>query len=169
MPDANSTDALIARLDRWLQTHRPEYYASLQPGATDADLDVFEARYELVLPAAFRALYRWRDGQRGSKSLVDNRMFMSLRRIASTRDMLDPMIGYDFEAGWWRTSWVPFLDNGGGDYLCIDLEAEDGGMPGQIFPFWHDDGDFRDPTHPSFEAWLHDLVTSMEDGTYTQV
>jgi cell wall assembly regulator SMI1 len=28
-------------MDRWLAVHRPDYYALLQPGATDAQLDAF--------------------------------------------------------------------------------------------------------------------------------
>jgi len=49
---ARMAEALIGRLDRWLAANRPDYYSLLQPGATDADLDVFEAQFTLVLQAA---------------------------------------------------------------------------------------------------------------------
>jgi cell wall assembly regulator SMI1 len=92
-------------------------------------------------------------------------MFSPLDDIVSSKELLDGMIGEDFDdPKWWRRSWVPFLPNGGGDHLCIDLTAEDGGTPGQVRIFYHDDPS-RKITHPSFEAWLHDLVHSMEAGT----
>jgi hypothetical protein len=47
------------------------------------------------LPADFRAVYAWRDGQdpNESASLQNNRMFSSLKEIAGTKEMLDGMIG----------------------------------------------------------------------------
>jgi cell wall assembly regulator SMI1 len=160
-------DALIRRLDRWLAANRPEYYAHLRPGATDPQLDEFEARFSLALPDAFRRLYRWRDGhdQFRSASLVYNLMFSPLEGIVGVKELMDAMIGADFEdPRWWRRSWVPFLENGAGDHLCVDLAAEDGGTPGQVRMFYHD-WESRPIRSPSLEAWLADLVTSMENGS----
>ncbi|MEZ6035584.1 MAG: SMI1/KNR4 family protein [Planctomycetaceae bacterium] len=92
-------------------------------------------------------------------------MFASLNDVSETKDMLDGMIGYDFEdPKWWRRGWVPFLANGSGDHLCVDLAAEDGGNPGQLIAFWHDDEE-RDIEYPSLADWLRELVESMENGT----
>jgi cell wall assembly regulator SMI1 len=160
-------DKLLARLEGWLITHRPDYYALLRPGASDAELDDFESRFALTLPAGFRQLYRWRNGQDplSFASLQGNRSFMTLADIASAKAECDAMIGYDFEdPHWWRRGWVPFLHNGGGSYLCVDTAAEDGGQPGQLVAFWKADAD-RPIEYESVEAWLTDLVRSMEDGT----
>src|SRR3982751_987699 len=132
-------EALIDRMDRWLATNRPDYYAVLQPGATDSELDAIEAQLGVKLPAAFCQLYRWRDGQnpRAFESFQWNRSFMRLKDIAGTKQILDDMIGHDFDdPKYWRRGWVPFLHNGAGSYLCLDLAAEDGGQPGQIIEFW---------------------------------
>jgi cell wall assembly regulator SMI1 len=156
---------LIERMDRWLAAHRPAYYALLQPGATDAELDKFEVRFSLKLPEAFRRLYGWRNGQdpMSSAPLQRNRTFSTLEEIASVKELLDGMIGYDFdEPRWWRRGWVPFLHNGGGSHLCVDVAAEDGGRPGQLVAFWKADKD-RPVEYPSIEAWLAELVASMED------
>jgi len=158
--------ALIARLDRWLATNRPDYYSHLLPGVTDEQLQTFESRFSLNLPGAFRELYRWRNGHdmHRSESLVHNLMFSQLEDIVYHKELMDGMIGFDFEdPKWWRRSWVPFLENGAGDHLCLDLAAEDGGNPGQVMMFYHDWE--KRPIHsPSLEAWLADLVQSMENG-----
>src|SRR4051812_12366398 len=156
----------ITRVDRWLAAHRPDYYARLQPGVSDPALDAVESRFSLRLPIAFRELYRWRNGQQpdDSKSLEQNWMFCALEEITDTKDMLDGMIGYDFEdPRYWRRGWVPFLSNGGGSYLCVDLAAEDGGTPGQLVEFWKADQD-RPVAYPSVEAWLNGVADSMEQG-----
>jgi cell wall assembly regulator SMI1 len=76
------------------------------------------------------------------------------------------MIGSDFDdPQWWRRSWVPFLENGAGDHVCLDLAAEGGGAPGQLLTFYHDT-DRRPIRFRSMEAWLGDLVESMEGGRY---
>jgi cell wall assembly regulator SMI1 len=158
---------LIERMDAWLAANRADYHAALQPGVRDAGLDAFEAKFSLKLPEAFRALYRWRNGQpnRRSESLQENRMFSALEDIADTKEMLDDMIGTDFEdPSTWRRGWVPFLSNGGGSYLCVDIDAEGGGQPGQLIAFWKGDED-RPVEHASVEAWLADLVASMDAGT----
>jgi len=159
-------EALIERLDRWLAANRPDYYALLQPGATDAELDAFEDEFSLKLPAAFRALYRWRNGQdkRSFAPLQWNRSFCTLAEVARTKDLLDDMIESDFDdPRYWRQGWVPFLHNGAGSYLCLDVAAEDGGQPGQLIEFWKQDED-RPVEYSSVEAWLAELVESMEAG-----
>jgi cell wall assembly regulator SMI1 len=161
------TEQLIARMDRWLARNRPDYYSLLQPGASETDLDALESRFAMTLPPAFRQLYRWRNGQDPASydALQDNRCFCTLAEVAETKAMLDDMIGSDFEdPRYWRRGWIPFLHNGGGSYLCLDLAAEDGGEIGQLIGFWKQDPD-RPIEFASLEAWLKALVTSMEEGT----
>ena len=156
----------ITRIDRWLAAHRPDYYAQLRPGVEGAALDAFESQFSLQLPGAFRELYGWRNGQdpMSSDALVMNRSFMNLQDIADAKELLDEMIESDFDdPRYWRRGWVPFLHNGGGSYLCVDLGAEDGGTPGQLIGFWKADQD-RPIEHPSVEAWLNNLADTMERG-----
>ena len=156
---------LISRLDGLLVAKRPAYHAILQPGAADADLNALEVRYSCMLPMMFRRLYRWRNGQdpMSSTPLQFNRAFMTLNDICSTKDELDSMIGFDFEdPRYWRRGWIPFLHNGGGSYLCLDMKAEDGGTPGQLVAFWKADKD-RPVEYSTVAAWLEGLVSSMEN------
>jgi cell wall assembly regulator SMI1 len=154
---------LIWQLDRCLQCDRPAYYGYLQPGVPADSFTEFEERFGLQLPADFKALYTWRNGQPNAQfeSLHDNWMFAAIADIADTKAMLDEMIDGDFDdPQWWRRGWVPFLSNGGGDWLCLDLTAAAGGQPGQLLIFWHDDGD-RTVEYSSLGAWLQNLVESM--------
>lgn len=162
---------LIQRFEAWLRENRPDYLAHLRPGADDAALDNFESTFSLRLPEDFRAFYRWRDGQSEdcTDSLYDNMMFSPLESVRETKTMLDEMIGTDFDdPTWWRKGWVPFLDNGGGDHVCLDVEAVDFGEPGQIVTFWHD-WDRREAEHASFRAFFEDLVTAFEQGLFEEV
>lgn len=160
-------NGLMARLDRWLATHRSDYHAGLQPGVSEAELDAFEMQFSLKLPVVFRQLYGWRNGQdpQSFEALQFNRTWMTLADIAEVKGLMDGMIGHDFEdPRYWRRGWVPFLSNGGGSYLCLDLAAEDGGQPGQILEFWKADED-RPIRWSDMQAWLAALVGSMEDGS----
>jgi cell wall assembly regulator SMI1 len=154
---------LVSRLDAWLSRHRPEYYARLLPGLTDAEWADFEAALSLKLPDGFRVLYQWRNGQPEDyfKSFRGNQTWMSVAEIRDTKQVLDEMIGYDFEPGWWDANWVPFLHNGGGSYLCVEVADKDGGRPGQLVESWKADPD-RPVVSPSVEHWLHDFVNSLD-------
>ena len=165
-PAGNWSDLLV-RLDKWLSSKRPDYYGKLLGGASSRDLDAFEKKFQLRLPSGFRELYQWRNGQdpNCSANLQDNWMFSRLEDLSDSKETLDGMIGFDFEdPKWWRRGWVPFLSNGGGDHLCLDLNAEDGGAPGQLLIFYHD-WEKRAVEYPSLQAWLSEVVESMENGT----
>jgi cell wall assembly regulator SMI1 len=158
---------LIQRADAWLKANRPDYYAILRPGADDAALDAYQARFGLVLPMEFRQLYRWRDGQDTNvlgEALVYNHTFIPLCDSASSKELLDDMIGADFDdPAWWRRGWVPFTTSFGGDHYCLDLQAEGGGKPGRIIDFWHDEPT-RNVLAPSLTEWFRELVVAMEGG-----
>ena len=154
---------LVARLDAWLSRHRPAYHARLLPGLTDEEWVGFESRIGLKLPDAFRVFYQWRNGQPNDyfKSFRGNRTWTPTVDIIDTKELLDSMIGSDFEPGWWEQSWVPFLHNGAGSHLCVDVAGANGGTPGQLVEFWNRDRD-RPVAAPSLEHWLHQFVRSLE-------
>lgn len=158
---------LVARLDRWLQAYRPDYRAGLAPGASAADIDEIARRVDGELPALLRDLLTWCDGQRADNfgSLEFYWALMSAREIASTLDDMAWFVGQHDIDGFWGPGWVPFLANGFGDYVCIDLEGGFGGIPGQILEHSHEDP-VRYITHPSLEAWLETLVVAVESGMF---
>ncbi|MCI0701284.1 MAG: SMI1/KNR4 family protein, partial [Planctomycetia bacterium] len=159
---------LVARFDAWLSRNRPAYYAQLLPGLTDQEWASFEQRLGVRLPDGFRVLYQWRNGSWEDESIQNNRYWMPSEAIISTKELMDGMIGFDFEPGWWESAWVPFLANGAGSHLCIDTVGTDRGQPGQLVEFWNRDHD-RPVVSPSIEHWLHDFVTSLERDRWEEI
>ena len=156
---------LIDQLDCELARSRPDYYSQLQSGVDLRAIHDLLTRLAKPLPPEFVSLYSWRNGQKPdcSASLIDNWMFSPLEDVISTKDMLDGMIGTDFEEpSWWSRDWIPFLSNGGGDHLCLDLFAGFGGSPGQIITFRHD-WENRSAKFPNMESWLQSVVNSLAE------
>ncbi len=158
-------ETLIKRLDSWLKNNRPDYYAKLQPGLSGEAIAEFEKTLGLEMPTAFKALYQWRNGQQPSsfEGLQYNQSFMNIEAIKEARQVLNDLFeGEDAEEeNWWKPQWVPFLDNGGGDHLCIDMDGTFTGQKGQIIEFWHDWED-RSIQYANLENWLETFVTSLE-------
>jgi len=151
----------LADLDRWLLEHRPQYYAALNAGATEAQLDAFEARFGVTLPQDLRRLYAWRNGHGDylAPAFVLNHVLEPLENVANSKAELDAMIGHDFAPGWWEQSWIPFTTSYGGDHIVVDTET------GRVLTFYHDDATRPDEA-ASITEWLAALVQSMNDGTY---
>jgi cell wall assembly regulator SMI1 len=162
----------IERLDRWLRENRPDYYADLQPGVTETELSEFENLLGFGVPQSFKDLYMWRDGQaiNSYKALQFNLSFMNIKQIkyywAVLNDLLDT--GEFDLTNWWHREWIPFLDNGGGDHLCIDMSGVFTGTKGQIIEFWHDSDD-RSIQYPSLEKWLEVFVGSLDENLWEDV
>jgi len=151
----------LDQLDDMLQRARPGFYARLQPGVSDQQLAEFEQELGVTLPEAFKAFYRWRNGQAIDhyESWQNNQTVMGLAEIRAAHRVLNELLDAgEFEgANWWDAGWVPFLSNGAGDHLCLDTTGSFGGQAGQILEFWHDDGN-RWVVAPNFESWLESYL-----------
>jgi cell wall assembly regulator SMI1 len=160
---------LVRRLAQWHDANRPELLDELAAPATSTDLERLSTRVGAPLPEAFAELLRWHDGtaEGNFSGFQFNRQLMRTSAILGTMDMLDELLDAgDFDGEWWwRKRWLPFLDNGGGDLVCIDFEGSFGGRPGQIVEFWHDDAD-RVLAYPDFDAWLECFVLGLEAGLF---
>lgn len=160
---------VLAKIDSWVKTNRPDYYAKLLPGATLAEISELETKFEITLPETFKMFLTWKNGQvEGSfDSFFANFGLMSVSEIADTLDMLNDLLdGGDFEqANWWNKQWVPFLQNHSGDHYCIDLTGSFEGQPGQMLIFWHD-YEAREIFFPSFADFLRTALALFENMGY---
>lgn len=167
----NDMKTVITRLDEWLKRNRPDYYVQLLPGASDEEIRRLEQLIGQHLPESFKALYRWRNGQPTNcfDSFHDNKMLLNLKEIADSWSVLKELLeGGDFEIeNWWRAGWLPFLHDGGGNHLCLDLEGTFTGHKGQLLEFWHDDYD-RNVLYPDFDSYLETVVGCLEQQAWSE-
>lgn len=147
----------LAQFDALLRAGRPAFYARLRPGASDEALASAEAALGAPLPPAFRAFYRWRDVQGPGfyTPWLENLTVLPLRAGVQASQTLTGLLqagAFDL-ANWWHPRWLPSLDDGAGNHLCLDLAGSFTGRPGQIIEFWHDDA-ARPVVAPDFATWL---------------
>ncbi|WP_216322565.1 SMI1/KNR4 family protein [Deinococcus aestuarii] len=175
--------AVLTRLEAWYAQHVPAVHATLRPGVTEAELDAFEARNDLRLPQAFRTLYRWHDGQDWSVGGVLGLSFMPLNEVEWTRqmwreiaegetaDMNISIYTVSHPTGAIREQYaqrdlLPFLSDGGGNHVALDLAPDVRGRAGQVITTG------RDETHryvlaSDLEGFLREYLARLEVGQVT--
>lgn len=163
---------LILRLDQWLAANRPDYYRQLQPGLDTSQLQEFQANLGMQLPEELQELYRWRNGQSRQcfSDFQMGRQFASAESALESKQVLDELLDAgEFELeNWWDRNWIPFLDSGSGNHLCLDMAGAFTSKPGQLIAFDHE-AEFRDIEYPSLEKWLEVFVGSLERGHWQAV
>lgn len=131
----------IKFLDKNIKENRPHYYQKLNNGLSENEIDQLEEQYDIELPQDIKELYQWKNGQEMLcfDAFVNNSMFTPLEQVLKTNKKLSQMIGNDFEIeNWWNKNWLPIFHNGGGDYICYDIDGIFNGQKGQILLFLHD-------------------------------
>ena len=154
------------KLEAWLKASNPSLLADLNPPASDTVIQRLEQRLGVTLPTMFTECLKVHDGQKGKAgSLFTQGRYLSAEQIESEwcawRDLLeqgefedrdsDPECG--IKTGWWRLGWVPFVSNGRGDHLCLDLDPDADGKVGQVIEVSHDVQE-RCLVSSTFSEWL---------------
>ncbi|MCA9084132.1 MAG: SMI1/KNR4 family protein [Planctomycetaceae bacterium] len=155
--------AHLAQIDRWLAEHRPDYHSLLNPPAQEYLFGAVRSTAGIVLPDGIRRFYEWHDGQEAGtfEPLMMNLTFMTLMEMATTHQMHQHVSMIDqWSEEHWQPSWVPFLSNGGGDYLCVATESFRDIPEGAILWYDHETSE-REIIHADFTAFLEDLYDRM--------
>ncbi len=169
--DAHALTRILGRFESWLAQHTPDYLEKLAPGLSDDEISEVEGEYGVSLPAAARALYRWRNGDPSEDGrFVFTRIFMTLEAAAKTWKMLSEMNRAEEWAvdgvqppSTWSESWWPLFRWPNGFHLCIDLTGTYKGRRGQIIAVWMKDSD-RNILAPNLPSWLEGFVWGLEEG-----
>lgn len=154
---------LLPQIEAWLSTHRPDYFALLNPPAHDYLFEALRATAGIELPDDVKSFYQWHDGQqaRTFDPLLENLTFMTLMEIATTHCMHRQVAAVDqWTEEHWQPCWVPFLSNGGGDYLCIATESFRHIPAGSVIWYDHEVSE-REVVHQDLESFLCDLYDRM--------
>jgi cell wall assembly regulator SMI1 len=150
---------LLSRLDKWLAQHRKRFHDNLRPGAPASELTALGNSLGRPLPESLRTLLAWHNGQ-GEEYVgyfENHWLLMSTGAIAAAKQELD--------AGaveGWKNTWIPFLDDDGGDYLVLDTSKKEP----PVLAFYLDHEEPAKVVAPSLEAWFKDFVTAVEAGEY---
>jgi cell wall assembly regulator SMI1 len=65
----------------------------------------------------------------------------------------------------WNTHWIPILNDGSGDYICIDLDPAEGGVVGQIILTDHEVGPER-MLAIGWREFLLEYADALEEGRF---
>lgn len=155
--------SLLARLEQWLAAHRKRFLTGLRPGANEKDLHALEAQLGVEVPEELRTLLKWHNGQNEefAGNFEQAWFLMGTEAIAAAYpELLADGAGNGHGTGF-RPGWIPFLDDDGGDYLCLDTTQP--GAPVREFRL----GNHEHPViAPTLAAWLRDFVKAVEAGDY---
>ena len=161
------------RIEIWLKRYAPNILSGFQPGATDEELEHAEAVLGVELPEDLKAWYRLHNGSNG-RFFLDGWYLLNVKNLVASWQMgQDLSGGEDLEvppAGpirrvSWHPRWVPFMSDGSGDYLCLDLAPGPGGQVGQVICQPKGDRAWG-PFAPNLSWYLAFFVTELEEGEY---
>jgi len=167
-------EAIWLRIESRLDKIAPQVLATLQPGASEAQIKTAQEFLSIEFPSSVKASYRIHNGQSSYEyGFFQGREFLSLERIQDEwkvwKDLLDdknfanlqsdPDLG--IRSDWWNPLWIPLTYDGSGNHHCLDLNPAYGGVTGQIITMWHDSSE-REIVAPSFFDWLERYALELE-------
>jgi cell wall assembly regulator SMI1 len=149
---------LPERLGKWLSAHRAHYLKALLSGATADQMEALHKEIGVPVPEELGAWLTWHNGQDPNVvgAVAARWIPMSTTEIAEAKKELDA----NPKEGWQKT-WVPFLDDDNGNYLCLDTSQL--GHPVREYREGHPENKV---VAPSLKAWLEKFVTGVENGEY---
>jgi cell wall assembly regulator SMI1 len=171
------------RLEAWLRQNAPDVYSTLQPGATEDELQTVESDLGVRLPRPVKDFYRIHNGQWTDKYGFTARKFLYgwevpplKRAVQQWKLWKDVLENGDFDGihsqpdkgvrnDWWNVKWIPITQNSSGDHICLDLAPEKEGSVGQMITMWHDAPE-RKVVAQGFKEWVERFAGGLEQGLY---
>lgn len=169
-------DETLERLGSWLLQNAPPLHATLRPGVPESQLDTLEVIIGRNLPAAFRTLYRWHNGQDWG---VFGLKFECLEGVRQEWDFWQeigqqyPEFATDIPShshptgairdAYTTPGWLGFLTDGGGNSVGLDLNPGPMGKSGQVITFGRDE-EQKYVLADSLDTFLRGYVARLEAG-----
>jgi cell wall assembly regulator SMI1 len=155
--------ALLERLGRWLEQHRPRFAERLKRGATSAELDALQTTLGRPLPEELRAFLSWHAGQDDEfTGAFEGHWYLmeASQAEAAWKELTGAVEGQRR----WQPAWIPFLDDDRGNYFFLDTSQA--GAP--VRQFWERNPEEARTVASSLTAWLEDFVAALERGEYAE-
>ncbi|MBP0615726.1 SMI1/KNR4 family protein [Jiella mangrovi] len=164
----------------WIGAQDGKKAPAFNPPASDHQIDEAERRLGVALPPAIRRLYQLADGQPPDrislwgafqlvplKDVVENAAFLNDEFPdginVHDEDHAQIDVPPEIRAVWWSRGWIPIMENGGGDHVCVDLDPAEAGTPGQLLTYYHDET-YRPLVASDMEALLRHLAERLRSG-----
>lgn len=166
---ATRTRRLYGSLERWLKEYSPRTYSELQNPVSPDDLGALETALGRRLPDDLRAALQTHDGQPclDGYSLIPAERILERYQDGMRRvEQASPIPGGGTcRPVVWSKGWIPFAEDGGLNFLCIDLDPGPEGTTGQVI-HWVRRSLSADTARPSlyadawksFDDWLGSIV-----------
>jgi hypothetical protein len=125
---SETSDQLIARLQKVLESNALAVAKSFQSGLSEAQISAFETKGGFHLSGDLRAMYRWRNGMNSTNSigLLPGQRFLPLEEVVSELASVREQSGVAFKAfAGHRKGWLHILDDGAGDGYFWDPHRSD--------------------------------------------
>lgn len=174
----------LKRIGAWIEKNvPPRFFPIYRQPASVEEITQAERRVGVGFHPHLRILLSSANGATdNSPSLVNTFSLMSADEIVSAYEFLSAEFpdGRNIEhpdhapidaapgirSTWWWPKWIPFMANGGGDYLCVDMDPAPGGNSGQVVIYYHDET-FRSKEAPDIGQMFARIADGLETGTYT--
>ena len=140
----------------------------VKKGATAKQLEAFRKKIGKPLPKWFKEFYSHQNGS-GSVTIFDGFYSqMSLAEIAKAKKMLNELesSGLWKQGSMWKNGWIPFLQDAGGNYICIDLDGSLKKPKGSVFERFVSDRK-KPKLFDSFEHWFCAHVVLLENSPHS--
>ncbi len=164
-----------AQIKGWLTEHAGDVIEKLPPGVKPNSVAKAQEQLGFEIPSELVIFLGAHDGS-GQVVFHDWGYFMSLEQMLQEWDMQVDLWGdgeNDGEATppakvrkkWFSPKWLPFVNAGTGDLLCLDMDPTKKGKAGQVIVWSHTDGP-QEVLAPSLGAFLAGYLEDMKKGKY---
>jgi len=176
-----------SRISKWLEANASDVAKRLPGPAEEHDIEAVEEKIGLAFPEDLKASYLVQNGVEYGEDELNivvgpydeyNDMAFCLLPIEQIADEwqvwkdLNDVGEFEGETGepdneivddWWSNGWIPIAGDGGGDFICIDMNPANGGTVGQVIYAPHDAPE-RSLLASSWSEYLQNLADEMERG-----
>jgi cell wall assembly regulator SMI1 len=160
-------------IEKWYGENTPNLLQSLQPGASEQQLNDFETRVGFSLSKDYWASLKIHNGN----VYVHDYCYLSLEGVLVNWEIMTNLVkrgDFDDRSSlgqgviqnvWWHSKLIPFAEDSAGNQLCIDMSPGPDGVLGQIVYYETEEGLLVSP-YTSFLEWLTNYRDELYQGMY---
>jgi uncharacterized protein (TIGR02996 family) len=177
---AISARSAWTRLERWCQNHHPRLLATLNPGASAAEIEAVEQAIGQTLQSDVRESFAIHNG--ASERFVLGDSLLSTQSVITQwqkwrgledhneefRDSMESFPPNAVALDYANSGWLPLAQSGGSDYLGVDLAPGTAGTVGQVINFGRDEH-HKCVLASNWAEFLADFSTFLESGAVSVI